>query len=221
MSVAAGGSRRLSIVRRSAAGLSVAGIATAVILTGTAASSAAPNTVKAPAAARNATTLDGGTASSAGKMTVIVTDVRRRGGALTLTSVRYAGGATVTAKNPALILTIAPAGPCLGARRTAAIASASLAAGGPKPVRCPGPGRRHERILILAIRLRLHTLASFSGKLPASIIKSINAHGGIPAGELLTTTLASITTSKSHHHRVIQAREYMQVGILVSPGRFF
>jgi hypothetical protein len=217
-----GGRRRLPIVMRSAAALSVAVVATVTILTGAAASSAALTSVKVPAAARNATTLDGGTASSAGKMTVTVTDVPRRGGALTLTSLRYAGGAAATAKNPALVLMIAPAGPpCVSAVRAKAIASASLAAGGPRQIRCRAPGRRHARLLVLAIRLRLHSLHSFSGKLPASVIQRINAHGGVPAGELLTTSLASVTISKSHHHINIQARLYLQVGILLSPGGLF
>ncbi len=220
MSGTAGDSRSRSLVRRYAAGLSVAGIATAAILTGAAASNAASTTAQIPAWARNATTLDGGTASAAGKMTVTLTDTPRRHGGLRLTSVQYAGASsTAHIKNPALIIAIRPAGPlCVTIHRAAAAASASLASGGPTPVRCTTPGRKHVRFLVLAIRLKLHSLPNFSGKLPVALLKKINAHGGVLGGEALTATLASITEVTSHHHNLIEARLYMQVGMLLGAG---
>jgi hypothetical protein len=180
------------IVRRSAGGLSVAGLIAAAILTSVV-SSAPASAVAGSPASPGQNTVTQTTSSSAGTMTVEVKDHRGRRG-LTVATVTYTFTAAAAIKRPALNILFVPSVPPLVHRRLA-----------------------NRRIVAFHVNLK-GPLTTFSGALPARVIAMVNRNGGLQGGYTLMANLASIIKKT---RRSITASLVMQDGIVLTPVAIF
>lgn len=169
--------RRRAVAWRSAGGMSVAGIAAAVIFTGAAGS--APARPAASGAARGVTTLTETTSSAAGTMTVQVKYVKPRRGKITPLSVTFSGTSKVAVKRPAEVFVFGQAVPSLPPRLQV-LPGTSVAT-----------GQRPRTWIIIVVNLRPNGLHNFSGSLPRRDIREINQHGGLAVNDTALITLAS------------------------------
>lgn len=191
--------RRRAIAQQSLGGLSVAGIAAAVIFAGAAAAPVAP----AAAGATGGNTLTATTSSPTGDMTVQVKYRYEPRGKIKLLSVTYFGDSKVAAKKPSLIFVFGPAN-------------------------LPGPPQMQHRsqwqsvkvhgFFFFFVSLRGADLHNFAGSLPARDIDATNRKGGLIGNETLSVTLASVVKSKAGSLQV-QLRPVMQDGLVLTPGQ--
>lgn len=180
---------RRMIARRSAAGLSVASLVAAAILTSVAGSAPASAVVGSPGSPSQ-NTVTQTTSSSAGTMTVQVKDRRGRRG-LTVASVTYSFTAAAAIKRPSFNIIFAPSGPPLVHRP-----------------------RVSRRIVVFHVNLK-GPLTTFSGALPARVLAQVNKNGGLQGGYDLRVNLANIIKKT---RRFITARLIMQEGIVLTPA---
>lgn len=185
----AGWFRRV-IARRSAVGISVAGLLATAILTSVAGSAPASAVAGSPGSPGQ-NTVTQTTSSSTGTMTVQVKDHRGRRG-LKVASVTYSGTLAAAIKRPTLTIIFAPSGP---------------------PFRPPVHHRMRLRIVVFHVNLK-GPLTTFSGALPARVIASVNRNGGLQGGYTLNVNLGNIIKKT---RRSITARLVMQEGIVLTP----
>jgi hypothetical protein len=211
-----GGGLRRSIVRRSVVGVSVASVVAGLILTSAAASSAASSGRAAtPDSLRNGNNVTQSTSSAAGTLTAKVKyQFEPKRGTVKLLAVSFAGDAAGTVKNPALIVSLSPGGPPCAVQFRAPVSPA----GQPRQVQCRVPGHRRVQVLVIVISLRGANLKDFSGSLPLRLIDSTRGHGGVPAGEILSVNLASISSRGSGRQRNFSAHPVMQLGMVLTPS---
>ena len=212
------GRLRRTMARRSVVGVSVASVIAGVLVTGAAASSAASSGRSAsPDSLRNGNNVTQTTSSAVGTMTVKVKyQFEPKRGNVKLLAVSFSGDAAGRVKNPALILSLTPSGPpCLFVQ----VPAPATAAGYGRQVQCRGPGARRVRVLIVVISLRGANLKDFSGSLPLRLIDATRRGGGVPAGEILSVGLASISgKARPGPQRSFSARGVMQLGLVLTPS---
>ena len=192
--------RRRAIAQQSLGGLSVAGVAAAVIFAGAAGAPAAP---ASSGALLGGNTLIETTSSPTGDMTVQVKYRYEPRGKIKLLSVTYSGDSKVAAKKPSLIFMFGPA---------------DLSGPPQEQHRSQWQSVKVHGFFLFFVSLRGADLHNFAGSLPASDIDATNRKGGLIGNETLSVTLASVVKSKAGSLQV-QVRPVMQDGLVLTPGR--
>ncbi len=211
---AGAGARRFRplIGRRTAAGISVAGLVAAAILTSVASSAPASAAAGSPGLPSGQTTVSQTTSSSAGTMTIQVMDHRGRHG-LKVASVTYSVSSAAAIKSPTLTFVFSPSGPLL----VPPVPPRKLHRVPPRKLHRVLPRKLPLRVLVFTVNLK-GPQTSFSGALPAKEIAALNQHGGLPGGYTLTVNLGSIIKKTK---RGIAARILMQEGLVLNPVGIF
>jgi hypothetical protein len=191
---------RLRATRRYLAGFSAAGVAAGLVLTGTAAGSAAP-TLRGSGSGHPARiiTLTSNTSSAAGQLTVRFSYRPGKGGAVKPLSLTFSGGSPLKIAHPAVIFTLRPVpGSVHG-----------------KPVQ--GKSRRPTITVVVRIRDVHH----FSGKLPVKDLPRIGLRFGKSSRQIRPAPAviieASVASVSSKRPVSISALVGLQIGVLLGP----
>ena len=191
-------SGRLRAAGRYLAGVSAAGIAVGLVLTGTAAGSAAPAGRSSGHSAR-VITLTSNTSSSAGQLTLRFTYRPVKGGAVKPLSLTYSGGSPLKIAHPALVFSLRPV---------------------PGSVRGK-PIQVKSRPSVISVIVRIRDVRHFSGKLPLKALLRMSWRFGKPSRRLHaapTALLGASVASVSPKRPVsISAPVGLQVGIVLGP----
>jgi hypothetical protein len=192
---------RLRSVRWYLTGVSAAGIAAGLVLTGAATGSAAPTSGGSGQEAR-AITLTNNTSSSVGQLTVRFSYKPGEGGSIKPLSLTYSGGTPLKIAHPALVFSFRLV---------------------------PGPGRgkpvqvkARPRPLMVIVRIR--DVRHFSGKLPLKDLLRMGNWVGKPSrkARAVPTALIGATVASVSQKRPVRiaAPVGLQVGIILGPIPF-
>ncbi|HET7016161.1 MAG TPA: hypothetical protein VFI65_19730 [Streptosporangiaceae bacterium] len=181
-------------------GVSAVAIASGLVLTGTAAGSAAPTLGGSDHPAR-AITLTGNTSSSAGQLSVRFSYRPGEGGAVKPLSLTFSGGSPLKIAHPAVVFSLRSV--------------PGLVHG--KPVQV-----KSRPVITVVVRIR--DVHHFSGKLPVKDLLRIGLRFGKPGRQVRsapTVVIAASVASVSQKRPVsISAPVGLQVGILLGPIAF-
>jgi hypothetical protein len=186
---------------RCLAGVSAAGIAVGLVLTGTATGSAAPTAEGSGHPAR-VITLTSNTSSSAGQLTVRFSYRPGEGGAVKPLSLSFSGGSPLKIAHPAVVFSLRPVPGFVHG----------------KPVQV----KSHRSALVVIVRIR--DVRHFSGKLPLKDLPRIDwkfskssRQFRVAPTALLQASVASVSPKRPVS---ISAPVGLQVGILLGPLAF-
>ncbi len=195
------GHRRVGL-RTSLAGLSVAGVAAAVLLATAAVGVQGAAAAESSASMRGATTSTLTSSSAAGNLSVQVKYVSGPKGGIKIVSLTYSGGAKVKVSKPALMFVFGPAGPLLPQ----------------PPVHKKVHKNKSARAFFLVLRLKVTSAASFSGALSARVLATLNKHGGLRAGPIGGESVSVTLTSGGQvtRRKQVTLHPVIQAGLLLS-----
>jgi hypothetical protein len=190
--------RRRAMARRLAGGVSVAGLAGVMIVTGVA--GGAPAGPAASGTAHGVLTVTQTASSAAGTMTVQVKYRNPRRARIMPLSVTFSGTSAVAVRRPAVVVVFGQPMPTLPPSKAA-----------PPD---PSTANRRPRMFIFVISLRPNGLRQFSGTLPRRDIRAINHAGGLPVND---TALITLATKIRVTPRTVALRPLMQDGLILTP----
>ena len=197
-----GRSRQLRVARRYLVGISAAGAAAGLILTGTATGNAAPASSSSGTSGSRVITLTSRTSSSAGQLTVVVKYEPGNRGAIKPLSLTFSGGSPLKFAHPALVFALRPVpGPVNG-----------------RPVQVK------SRPFAFTAIIKIHDVHHFSGTLPVKDLPRITWKARKPSrrvlrapSALLEASLASVNIKRPTN---ISVPVGLQVGIIFGPIGF-